>query len=185
MNKPALALKPVGTNLLLPKQGHWAVELTAPASSVMTDFNERNMVTVSATTPIDDALEVMKHARTRSAFVLDAEGKHVIGFITAYDVLGEKPMLHLQEVGCTHLTCSRDDVQVQHIMDPVERWQVMEMTDVAAASVRGVLDTLSAAGRTHIAVVESDGQGRRLRGAFSSAKLLRLTEEARKRLSAH
>lgn len=86
----------------------------------MTDFHERNMVTVTGTTLLDAALEVMKHARTRSAFVLDDSRTKIAGFITSCDISGEKPMLHMQNVGCSYLTCSRDDIVVSDIMDPVE-----------------------------------------------------------------
>ena|SRR5688572_28000515 len=181
-NRP-LALKAIAASLLPPDQNGWHVELTAPAESVMTDFQERNIVTVHAATQIDQALEVMKHAHTRSAFVVDKDSLSIVGFITAYDITGEKPMLHLQLVGCTHRTCSRDDVLVGDIMDPVEKWRVLDMKDVQSATVQAVLDTLSQAGKTHLPVVENAGDYQRLRGAFSAAKLLRLSEESRKRLA--
>lgn len=176
-----LALKTLNAQLLPPVKGAWQVDLSEPARSVMTDFNERGMVTVNDSTQVDAALEMMRHAQTRSAFVVNAEETRVLGFVTAYDICGEKPMLHLQSVGCTHLTCSRDDVRVSDIMDRVENWPVLEMRDVEAANVRTILDTLSKAGRTHLAVIETvAGQEPRLRGAFSAAKLLRLTENSRK-----
>ena len=183
MSNRILTLRPGAANLLAPDQNAWHVDLSAPALSVMTDFHERSMVTVTSTTPLDAALEVMKHARTRSAFVLDDSRTKIAGFITSYDISGEKPMLHMQNVGCSYLTCSRDDILVGDIMDRVENWQVLDMTDVASATVRNILDTLSTAGRTHLVVVENvTGHGLRLRGAFSAAKLLRLSEESRKRL---
>lgn len=179
-----LSLKPLGSaNVLPPQNGQWNVELTAPARSVMTDFTERSMVTVSESTQVDAALEIMKHARTRSAFVVDSEGR-LLGFLTAYDVLGEKPMLHLQSVGCTKELCSRDDVLVRDVMEPISKWQVIDLADIEGADVRTVLDTLTKSGRTHLPVIETvAGGGTQLRGAFSASKLLRLTEQSRKRLS--
>ncbi len=150
----------------------------------MTDFHERNMVTVGASTQVDAALEIMMHARTRSAFVLDDERKRILGFVTAYDITGEKPMLHMQAVGCAYLTCSRTEVLVSDVMDRIENWQALDMKDVESATVRTILDTLSKSGRTHLVVIESAGaENPRLRGAFSAAKLLRLSEDSRKRLS--
>lgn len=178
-----LALKTVNQQLLPPVQGAWHVDLSAPARSVMTDFNERSMVTVNDSTQVDAALDMMRHAQTRSAFVVDGKRTRVLGFVTAYDISGEKPMLHLQSVGCTHLTCSRDDVRVSDIMDRVEDWQVLDMRDVESANVRTILETMSKAGRTHLAAIETvPGQQSRLRGAFSAAKLLRLTENSRKQV---
>ncbi len=177
-----LELKPLNRDLLAPDGGNWQVELAAPAKTVMTDFRERHMVSVETTAQVDVALEVMKHAHTRSAFVVDAKTSRVVGFITAYDIMGEKPMRYLQAVGCTHRTCSRDDVHVADIMQPMGQWRVLHMAEVERASVGGVLDTLHQAGCTHLCVVESaDGAELRLRGVFSAAKLLRLTEASRQR----
>lgn len=182
MSNRILPLRTVTSDLLPPDQNAWHVELSAPARSTMTDFRERNMVTVAGSAQIDAALEVMKHAHTRSAFVTHSDGS-ICGFVTAYDISGSKPMLHMQSVGCTYLTCSRDDILVSDVMEPVANWQVLDMAAVESATVRDILDTLSSAGRTHLVVVETGaGQAPRLRGAFSAAKLLRLSESSRKLL---
>jgi len=178
---PPLHLEQLRSVLAAPRTGQWRVELKDPARSVMTDFNERGIVTVQRKLQVDQALEVMKHAGVRSAFVLDDDRRRVRGLITAYDIMGEKPLRHLQSVGCTHLTCSRDDVLVEDIMEPAEDWPVARLEDVAEATVGSMLDVFQRTGRTHIAVVESvEGKEPCLRGVFSAAKILRLTEESRK-----
>jgi CBS domain-containing protein len=178
---PPLHLEQLRSGLAAPRTGEWRVELKDPARSVMTDFNERGIVTVEGKLQVDAALEVMKHAGVRSAFVLDDDRRRVRGLITAYDVMGEKPLRHLQSVGCTHLTCSRDDVLVEDIMERAEGWPVARLEDVESATVASMLDVFQRTGRTHIAVVESaEGKEPCLRGVFSAAKILRLTEESRK-----
>ncbi|MBK6337222.1 MAG: CBS domain-containing protein [Betaproteobacteria bacterium] len=64
---------------------------------VMTDFRERSAISVREHSAIDAALEHMKHAGVRSAFVLDRDGQKVLGMITAYDIQG----------GSRCATCSR------------------------------------------------------------------------------
>jgi len=168
-------LLPLRGELSAPLRGNWVVKLDDPARSVMTDFTEHHLISVAAATQVDEALEQMKHAQVRSAFVTDPKKDTVVGLITAYDIMGEKPIRHIQENGG-----AREDVTVADIMDTARDWQVARLADVEKATVATMLETFKATGRTHIAVVEEkDGKGPRLRGVFSGAKLLRLTEKAR------
>jgi CBS-domain-containing membrane protein len=173
-----LPLNPLQTKLSVPYGGAWRVGLEDPARSVMTDFHERGMVTVPFTLQVDEALEVMKHAGVRSAFVVDEDRTSILGLVTAFDIMGEKPLRHLRLVGC-----AREEVLVSDIMDRAGGWDVARIEDVDRANVAALIETLARMGRTHLAVVEDDpvaARGTRLRGLFSSAKLLRLTEEARR-----
>ncbi len=174
-NRP-LQLKTIqNTRLGVPGSDPWHVALSDPALSVMTDFHERSAITVDARSPIDAALEHMKHAGVRAALAVDQPDGRVVGMITAYDILGEKPTRHLESIGCTQLTCSRDEVLVADIMEPVDQWQVVDIREVEQATVEAILETFRICGRSHLAVVQTwaDG-GERLRGLFSAAKIGRL-----------
>jgi CBS domain-containing protein len=168
-------LSPLGARLDAPARGAWQVQLTDPARSVMTDFNEHGLVTVAPEVPIDEALEMMRHAGVRSAFVTTPEKDQILGLITAYDIMGEKPLRFVQHSGVGH-----DEVTVADLMEPAAHWNVARLEDVSRALVRDLLATFAKYGGTHVAVVEQQGDARRLRGVFSSAKLLRLTENARR-----
>lgn len=173
-----LTLFPLQTSLAAPQSGTWQVGLSDPARTVMTDFHEKSMVTVDHSQQVDKALEVMRHAGVRSAFVLDEGRTAILGLITAYDIMGEKPLRHLQLVGC-----SREEVVVSDLMDRAGGWEVAKLEDVDHAHVSAILDTFARNGRTHLAVVEAapdPSKAPRLRGLFSAAKLLRLTEQARR-----
>jgi CBS domain-containing protein len=172
---PPLELQPLTAALAPPRTGGWHVKLTDPARSVMTDFNEHGIVAVEADLQVDAALEVMKHAGVRSAFVLDRERARVRGAVTAYDIMGEKPIRHVQLVGG-----AREEVAVKDVMEGIEGWKVLRLEDLDRATVGDVLDLFQRLGRTHLSVVEQDGETTRLRGVLSAAKLLRLTERARK-----
>jgi CBS domain-containing protein len=176
-NRSLRLARPTIAMLSIPGHDPWCVELTDPATAVMTDFHERSAVTVSEHAAIDKALEHMKHAGVRAAFAVDERLRKVVGMITAYDIQGEKPLRHLEIVGGTQLNCSRDDVLVRDIMEKVEDWQVVSMAEVEHATVGLVLDAFNQSGRSHIAVVEaSEEYGERLRGLFSSARIKRLVE---------
>jgi len=171
-----LELLTVAATIAAPQHGPWRVELADPSRSVMTDFNETSVVRVPPTQQVDEALEAMRHAGVRSAFVIDDTRDVVLGMITAYDIMGEKPIRHLQTVGG-----AREDVLVSDIMDPADRWQVTHLDAVDHATVGVLLDTFATLGRTHLPVVEGANDTLRLRGLFSAAKVLRLTEAARRK----
>jgi CBS domain-containing protein len=178
MPSTPLTLYPLQTELAAPDSGAWHVGLADPARSVMTDFHVKGMVSVPHTMQVDEALELMKHAGVRSAFVVEAGRPVILGLVTAYDIMGEKPIRHIQQVGG-----SREGVQVADVMDRAGGWELARLEDVERAHVSAVLDTFARIGRTHLAVVDhgSDpAKGPRLRGLFSAAKLLRLTERARR-----
>lgn len=152
-----------------------AVALDQRGTAVMTDLDRIAPVTVAARTRIDDALLLMKDAGVRSAFVADAGGP-VLGLVTAYDILGDKPMRHLEAMGCTLRSCRREDVSVMDVMEPVDRWMVIDLQDLSAYCVGDVVETFRRTGRTHIPVVERTAHGTdRLRGLLSSAEVRRAT----------
>lgn len=178
---PSLALEQLRSPLGTPRSAPWRVELTEPATSVMTDFTQRNMVTVDITLAVDAALEVMRHAGVRAAFVIDAVQARVLGLVTAHDIMGEKPVRFLEAIGSTPTSGSRSDVKVGDVMERAEEWPVATMTQVEAATVGEILEAVELSGRTHVAVVESmPGREPTLRGVFSRSKLLRLTEHSRR-----
>ena len=87
----------VVTNERLPIPGldPWYANPRDPALSVMTDFRERASITISETATIDEALEHMRHTGVRCAFAIAAPMRVVVGLITAYDIVGEKPMQYM------------------------------------------------------------------------------------------
>lgn len=151
------------------------VGVDARGIGVMTDLDRTPAVTVDHGTQIDEALRLMKEAGVRSAFVIDA-GCNVLGLVTAYDIVGDEPLRYLDSLGCTLRTCSRADVRVDDVMEPVDRWLVIDVEDLGAYSVGDVVETFRRTGRTHIPVVERTDEGAdRLRGLLSAAEVARAT----------
>lgn len=122
MAKSVLELVSLRSEPIPPQTGSWRVNLSDPARTVMTDFNEHNIVAVAPKQQVDEALEAMRHAGVRSAFVLNESRSAVLGLITAYDIMGEKPLRHIQMVGGV-----REDVMVADIMDRAPEWQVLQI----------------------------------------------------------
>lgn len=174
------------SNILLPSNEPWQVELTDPAASVMTDFNVRALFKVSAEDTIDEALQKMKVAGLRIGFVVDGSSDKILGMITSYDIMGEKPMRYLQSVGFADRGVTHKDIKVKDIMEKVEDWVSVEMKNVDTVNVQALLDVFQKTGRTHLPVIDShEGKEHHLRGLFSSAKVLRLTDFARRKAAHH
>lgn len=151
------------------------VALDAPAIEVMTDLDRTPMVTVEADTQIDDALRLMKHAGVRSAIVIDERGEP-LGLVTAYEILGEKPVRLVESVGRAMRAQGRASVKVASIMEPVSNWQVIDVHDLQQRTVADAVETFRRTGRTHIPVVERTAGGEdRLRGMLSATEVARRT----------
>jgi CBS domain-containing protein len=167
----ALTLRTVDRETLpVPGADPWFADPTDPALTVMTDFRERSSVTVADADPIDAALEHMKHAGVRSAFVVEADRRAVVGLITAYDIMGDKPMRYVQD----HRT-RRSEVRARDMMTPLASLRCVRMRDVERSTVGAVARAFEEAGLTHIPVVEDDERGAtRLRGLLSAARVRRL-----------
>ena len=157
-------------SLSIPGFEPWYVCETDPALSVMIDFRSRSSVTVSETATLDEALGHMKHTGVRCAFVVDEKKTAVVGMITAYDMLGEKPQQHMHFTGVAH-----DDVLVKDIMQKISDWRVADIKEIEQSSVGDVLEMFMETGVTHLPVMETtEGNEQRLRGLLSFSKVKRL-----------
>jgi CBS domain containing-hemolysin-like protein len=162
------------TRLTVPGMDPWHVDSTDPAISVMTDFREHASITVSERTPIDAALEHMRHTGVRSAFVTDEFTRLVVGLVTAYDITSEKPMMHMQMSGIP-----RGGILVADIMHPVTEWRVVDIADLEKTNVAAVAAMFARSGLTHVPVIETSAAGaQRLRGLLSAARVKRVLHSA-------
>jgi CBS domain-containing protein len=166
-----LRLKSIqGDSLPIPGFEPWYVCATEPALSVMIDYRSRSSVTVSETVSLNEALGHMKHTGVRCAFVVDEKNSAVVGMLTAYDILGEKPQQHMRFTGIGH-----DDVLVKDIMQKISDWRVADIKDVEQSTVGDVLEVFNETGVTHLPVMETtENNEQRLRGLLSFAKVKRL-----------
>jgi CBS-domain-containing membrane protein len=156
-------------HLPIPGTDPWHANPGDLALTVMTDFRERSSVTVTETSSVDSALDHMKHVGVRCAFATNTD-QRVVGLVTAYDILGDAPLRHVQA-----MAGRRDDVLVRDIMRRPSEWKVLDVTDLERMTV-GSLATLFEESRlSHIPVMESAAGGTaQLRGLLSGAKIRRL-----------
>jgi CBS-domain-containing membrane protein len=164
-----LAARPVepGTTFHQPAEAPAPrVSLEDPAVSVMTDLARVVAVTIDPEATIEHAMRVMVRRNVRLLFVVDIDNA-IVGLITATDLLGEKPLLHLRE----HRG-RRGDIRVRDIMTRQDRLEAIALEDLQGARVGHVLATLRHAHRQHALVAARDERGRMfVRGLLSASQL--------------
>lgn len=144
------------------------VNIDSPAVDVMTDLTRVTAVIILPGDTVDEAHRRMIQRGVRLLLVVDAD-RRVHGIVTANDVLGEKPVKTAVQRGVP-----RSEVQVRDIMTPRAALEVLDMREVAAASVGHIVATLKMAGRQHTLVIDQDAKGRqRVRGVFSATQIAR------------
>ena len=144
------------------------VKLGDPAVNVMTDLRSVSVVNVRTMTRLDKANAKMIRYGVRTLLVLD-DSEKVTGVLTATDVLGDKPVRFLQEMGGTHA-----DILVRDVMTVQRDLEVLKLDDVLDAKVGDILATLKVAGRQHAMVVEENEDGsHNVRGLFSATQIAR------------
>ena len=149
---------------ILPKH----VKLSDPAISVMTDLSKVSVVVARPHASMDSANSKMIRYGVRLLLVLDSND-NVAGLLTASDVLGEKPMRFLQNMGGTHA-----DIMVRDLMTPHRELEVMNIEDVKKAEVGQIIATLKKSGRQHgLVVVEGVDGKQTVCGIFSINQIAR------------
>jgi CBS-domain-containing membrane protein len=168
---PALPSNPLkaGSSCVRPVQAlPERVKLSDSAIDVMTDLTKVSVITVRAKTSMDKANAKMIRYGVRMLLVLD-DNEQVAGLLTASDVLGEKPMRFLQNMGGTHA-----DIMVRDIMSTVREIEALKIEDVRNSKVGNIVASLKKAHRQHALVVSEAADGRQsVCGLFSITQIAR------------
>jgi CBS-domain-containing membrane protein len=155
-----------------PATRSFSVDADAPAERAMTDFRSAPLITTDCDESIEEALQQMKRSGARLAFVVGAD-RELLGAVSAQDIQGEKPVRYLLSAGSAQAECAWRDVQVQHIMDPVANWRVLEHAHVQQMSVAQVAALLAESGLRYLVIVEDAATAgtQQIRGLFSAARV--------------
>jgi len=167
---PALTARPLPRHATFwqPRIQSASVSLEDSATEVMTDLKVVSAVTIDPQASIEHAMRLMVRRNVRLLLVVNVDNE-VEGLITATDLLGEKPLLHLRQFGG-----KRCDIAVSDIMTPHERLEVLAYADVRSARVGHIVSTLARSRRQHALVADHDCAGNpMIRGIFSAAQIAR------------
>ena len=144
------------------------IQLYDPAINAMNDFTREYPVTVDEDRQIGAALNDMARLGVRSFLVVNE--LQVVGFITSYDIEGERPIQYIQQFHDVR----RNEVQVAHVMTRWHDLDTLSWPAVKTARVTDVLQTLRDTNLMHLLVVEAESDGSTsVRGLFSRARIER------------
>ncbi len=156
------------------------LEADAPATLAMTDFVHTRAVTVTSHRQIDAALQDMIHAGVRSLLVTKENA--LVGFITSYDIQGEKPLLFIQGPQCIHPRRRHQDVRVEDIMTPISQVPAIALATLRERRLGDLLASFDQHPHAmHMLVLEPDpAGGDTVRGLISHTQVRRLLEMDRR-----
>lgn len=165
---PQSRLKPDVEYLMPEAMALARVRADSPAIEVMTDLRRVTAATTTAATTLEKASQSMILRGVRLLLVSEAH-HHVVGLLTATDLLGEKPVQVGRQRGLRF-----GELLVRDVMVPLEHIDAMPIGEVMGAKVGHVVATLKESGRQHALVIETDPDGGELiRGIFSSSQIAR------------
>lgn len=163
---PNHTLLPGSTYACPPQHLPEKVTADSPAIDVMTDFNKVSAITMTPFASLDEAEQRMIASGVRLLLVTD-QANSVLGVLTANDLMGNRPVKYLQEVGG-----KRSDIEVRDIMTSSDKLEVMYMVDVENARVGDIIETMKKVGRQHAMVVDLDADKNQvIRGLFSTTQI--------------
>jgi len=144
------------------------LNLSDPATTAMTDLSRVSLVVTRPNVSMDSVNAKMIRYGVRMLLVLDSND-HIAGLLTTTDLLGEKPMRFLQNMGGTHA-----DIMVRDLMTPLRELEVMKIEDVINAEVGQIVATLKKSARQHGLVVAEGTDGKHtVCGIFSVSQISR------------
>jgi signal-transduction protein with cAMP-binding, CBS, and nucleotidyltransferase domain len=152
---------PPDTPVTHPEELPEIVHFNDPAMTVFTDFTREHPVTIKADVSIDLALEQMKYAGICVLLVID-EDQHLLGEITADDLMGEKPVRLAESGGMDH-----SEITVEMMMIPRQQVRVLEIEHLRDACVGHIVATLHALESRYVLVYENGS----IRGLFSAGQI--------------
>jgi len=149
-----------------------------PARELMTDFERTPPLTVDSGRHIDAAVQDMVIGGVRSLLVV--EDGQLVGFVTATDLQGEKPIQFLQSPYCESYPCKHADVHVRDVMTSLAELTLLDHASLDRVTAGDVLTLLRLENLSHLLVMQATVSGERsVRGVFSRTRLERSLTESR------
>lgn len=142
------------------------VNMNSPAVEVMTDLKKVTAMSINPCATLDQASQRMTSSNVHLLFVTN-QFHHVLGIITSNDLVGDKMIKYLSEVGG-----KREEVMVRDLMTPQSKIEVLDMSEIRSSRVSDVVAIMKDAKRRHALVVDEDFSGSQvICGIFSTVQI--------------
>ena len=173
MTAPMLYTRPIASARLVSPATKAAphLKLSDPAIAVMTDLAAEAPHVASPDQPVDAALTEMIAFGVRLLLVV--RESDVVGLITSYDIMGERPIKVLQSPSPSGAPLRHVDVRVEDVMTPLSESEPVRYRWVMDATVGDIATLFRNRPDTHLLVLD---EGARpgdvlVRGIFSRTRL--------------
>lgn len=142
------------------------VHLSDPALSVMVDFSQQPALIIEDNTTLETAQHEMEFHGSHFILVCDQD-HHLVGVLTATDLLGEKP---IQVASDTRIT--RNDIPVSRLMTPIAEAPAIQLDTLDYARVGHIIKTLHAIDSAYMLVIRVNADETQvIRGYFSTSQI--------------
>ncbi|WP_448245612.1 CBS domain-containing protein [Thalassotalea agariperforans] len=139
------------------------IDLSSPALTIFTDFEQINPIVVDVTTSAVDAEALMMNAHARLLVVVD--DNHFLGVVSLDD-------LNLQEMIKREVNgMARANLTVADFMQTRNQLKAFSFDDLQKSTINDVVETLQKRGQQHCIVVERDRH--MIRGIISASDIAR------------
>lgn len=137
----------------------------SPALLALTDFREQQPRLLEQSTPVQEAIELMKRSHEKLKLVIGGD-ESFRGVISLADLLSVKVMRTSQATGL-----ARTELAVADVMTPRSALRAVDYSELAAARVGDLLATMQNYGDRYLLVID-DERGS-LRGVIASSDIAR------------
>lgn len=139
--------------------------LDSPATEVFTDFLQTTPLMLEQSTPVDEAIELMRRSHVKQKLVIDA-GESFRGVITLADLLSVKVARACETTGL-----QRKDLTVADVMTHRSELHGIDVKALRSTRIGDVLATMESFGDEHVLVIDSTTDS--VRGIISSTDIAR------------
>ncbi len=141
------------------------LNMDSPAREIFTDFLQQQPLLLEKSTPVDEAVELMKRTHVKLKLVIDS-AEEFQGVISLADLQSVKVMKAAQAEGI-----ARSELSVGKVMTPREKLHAIDTSTLLSANIGDLLTTMKDYGDQHVLVV--DANKGKIRGLVSASDIAR------------
>jgi CBS domain containing-hemolysin-like protein len=147
------------------------LDLSSPATFVMTDFTRRSPLLIDQDASIDEALLIMRKTHSKTRIVVN-EKMQMLGIVSSADAMSRKVLMSAHLKGVT-----RQDITVRDVMNDLNEVHGVKYNKVVKSSIGDVLETMRELGEQYLLVMDDNNFVRGLICASDIRRALRIPVE--------
>ncbi len=126
------------------------LDLSSPATFVMTDFTRRSPLLIDQDVSIDETLLIMRKTHSKTRIVVN-EKMQMLGIVSSADAMSRKVLMSAHLKGVT-----RQDITVRDVMNDLNEVHGVKYNKVVNSSIGDVLETMRELGEQYLLVMDDN-----------------------------